>query len=399
MLYPVWEYAYFRTFPVSFIQVCENNDYICTVILTLKIKLLPTEDQATALIHTIKTANDACNFISDIAWVSKSFQQFRLHKESYYPTKDKFNLSSQMVVRCISKVADAYKVDNKTKRTFNPTGAISYDSRILSFKTDNQVSIWSVDGRLKMPFVCHNTNYLPYIKGEADLVYRKGKFFLFQCVHIPDSEITDVEEFIGVDFGLTDIAVTSDGIKHSAEWLNKYREKQVKIRSSIQSKGTKGCKKLLKRLSGRERTTATIVNHTISKSIVRSAKESGKGVSIEDLTNIRFTSKRRSKAFQSKLGRWSFFQLRQFLTYKAQVNGVKLVVIPPAYTSKTCNTCKHIGQRSNKVFKCANCGNNADADFNAALNIATLGGSINNPEQSAMYCILHDVVELKILAV
>lgn len=365
------------------------------MILTLKIKLLPTEEQSSALLNTIKLANSACNFISDIAWESKSFQQFRLHKESYYQVKDSFSLSSQMIVRCISKVADSYKIDKKTKRTFNPIGAISYDNRILNFKQKNEVSIWSVKGRLKMPFICHNTNYLPYIKGEADLVYRKGKFFLFQSVNIPDSEIVDVEEFIGVDFGLTDIAVTSDGVKHSAEWINNYREKRVKIRSSIQSKGTKGAKKLLKRLSGRERTTATIINHTISKSIVKSAKEKNKGISIENLTNIRFTSKRRSKTFKSKFGRWSFFQLRHFLTYKAQTNGVKLVVIPPAYTSKTCNKCKHIGQRNNKVFKCANCGNNTDADVNAALNIATLGGSINNPEQSAMYCVLHDVVRLK----
>lgn len=331
----------------------------------------------------------ACNSISDIAWDNRCFQQFRLHNESYYSIKNTFSLSSQMIVRCISKVADAYKIDKKVKRTFRELGAISYDNRILNYKPDNTLSIWSLEGRIKMPFICHNTNYLPYIKGEADLIYRKGKFFLFQSVDIPDEVISDVEEFIGVDFGLTDIAVTSDGIKHSAEWINNYREQRVNIRGSIQSKGTKGAKKLLKRLSGKERTTATIINHTISKSIVRSAKEQGKGISIEDLTNIRFTSKRRSKKFKSKLGRWSFGQLRSFLTYKSALNGVNLVVIEPAYTSKTCNVCKHIGQRNNKVFKCNNCGNNTDADFNAALNIATLGGSINNPEKSAMYCSLH----------
>jgi hypothetical protein len=52
-----------------------------------------------------------------------------------------------------------------------------------------------------MPFVCHNPKYLPYIKGESDLVYKKGKFYLFQTVDIPDEDVDDVEEFIGVDFG------------------------------------------------------------------------------------------------------------------------------------------------------------------------------------------------------
>lgn len=64
------------------------------------------------------------------------------------------------------------------------------------------------------------------------------------------------------------------------------------------------------------------------------------------------------------------------------------MVIEPAYTSKTCSVCHHIGERNNKVFKCQNCGNNMDADFNGSLNIATLGGAVNHPESSTMYCSL-----------
>jgi putative transposase len=371
-------------------QVCEYFNYICNVILTLKIKLLPSKEQETMLLNTIKEANAAANAISDRCWDAKCFRQFDIHKQSYHAIKDSFNLSAQMIVRTISKVADAYKIDKKTKRVFNELGAISYDSRILTYKPNNNISIWCLGGRQLMPYVCHNAKYIPFIKGEADLIFRKGKFFLFQSVNIPDEAIEDVEEFIGVDLGLTDIAVTSDGVVHSANWANEYREQKQKVRSSIQSKGTKGAKKLLKRLSGRERITATIINHTISKSIVKSAKEQNKGVSIEDLTNIRFTSKRRNRKFKSKLGKWSFFQLRQFLTYKCTISGVRLVVVKPNYTSKTCNNCFRIGIRNNKSFKCNNCGNNTDADINAAKNIATLGASINAPEQSTMYCSLHD---------
>lgn len=366
--------------------------------LTLKIKLLPTDEQAKSLLQTIKEANKACNLISDIAWQQKTFQQFKLHNASYHTIKGATELSSQVIVRCISKVADAYKLDKKVKRTFKPLGSISYDSRILTYKPDNIVSIWSIGGRLKMPFVCHNPNYLPYIKGEADLLFRKGKFYLFQTIDVVEDDMKDVEEFIGVDFGLTDIAVTSDGAKHSAEWLNQYREKRQKVRGSIQRKGTKGktrsckrgCAKLLKRLKGKERTTATIQNHTIAKRIVQSAKEQSKGIAIEDLTNIRFTSKRRNKKFRTKLGRWSFGQLRSFLEYKAALNGVKLVVVEPAYTSKTCSICRHIGNRNNKSFKCNNCGHNMDADVNASLNIATLGRVVNHAGESDMYsCSVH----------
>lgn len=368
--------------------------------LTLKIKLLPTDEQCNLLLETMKEANAVCNAISDVAWVKRIFNNFKLHHEVYHSYKATFNLSSQMIIRQIAKVADAYKLDKKTKRTFKPLGSISYDNRIMTYKPNDIVSLWVIGGRIKIPFICHNRNYLPYIKGEADLVYKKGKFYLFQTVDIPEDDINDVEEFIGVDFGQTDIAVLSDGTNYNSKQLKEVRKKYSKIRASVQSKGTKGSKKLLKRLSGRERRFVSINNHTISKQIVAKAKTKNKGIAIEDLSKIRFTAKPKSKTQKTELNRWSFYQLRQFLTYKAQLNGIKLVVIPPAYTSQTCYVCNHIGTKENsfrkgKKFACTNCGNIADADINAAHNIAAWGVAINTPEKSTMYCSLHSLLGLK----
>jgi len=361
--------------------------------LTLKIKLLPTDEQANLLLETMKEANTVCNAISDVAWEERIFNNFKLHHKVYHTYKATFNLSSQMLIRQIAKVADAYKLDKKTKRTFKPLGSIAYDNRIMTYKPDNVVSLWCIGGRQRINFVCHNPGYIPYIQGEADLVYKKGKFYLFQTVDVPEEDVEDVEEFIGVDFGLTDICVTSDGVKHSADGLNKYREHRQKVRSSIQTKADtskrstkRNCRKLSKRLQGKERTHSQIVNHTIAKSIILSAKEQGKGVAIEDLTNIRFTSKRRNKKFRTKLGKWSFKQLRSFLEYKGLLYGVPVVVVDSQYTSQTCNVCKHLGKRTNKHFKCNNCGNDMDADANASLNIATLGASVNRPGKSNDMC-------------
>lgn len=362
--------------------------------LTLKIKLLPTDEQANLLLDTMKEANTVCNAISEVAWEKKIFNNFKLHHEIYHPYKATFKLSSQILVRCIAKVADSYKLDKKTKREFRPLGSIGYDSRIMTYKPNDIVSLWVIGGRIKIPFVYHNRNYLPYIKGEADLVYKKGKFYLFQTVDVPEEDVEDIEAFVGVDFGLTDICVTSDGVKHSADGLNKYREHRQKVRSSIQAKADtskrstkRNCRKLAKRLQGKERTHSQIINHTIAKSIILSAKESGKGVAVEDLTNIRFTSKRRNKKFRTKLGKWSFGQLRSFLEYKGLLYGVPVVVVDPRYTSQTCNVCKHLGKRTNKHFKCNNCGNDMDADVNASLNIATLGAIVNSPfEKSNDMC-------------
>ena len=358
--------------------------------LILKIKLLPTDEQINLLLNTMREANAACNAISNIAWQENIFNNFKLHYRTYHTYKAVFKLSSQMVIRQIAKVADSYKLDKKTKRNFKLLGSIAYDSRIITYKSNNVVSLWCIGGRQKINFVCHNSDYIPYIKGEADLVYKKGKFYLFQTVDVPEESPKDTENFVGVDFGLISIATLSTGKEFSSKKLQDYREKRQKIRSSVQSKCTRGSKKLLKRLSGKERTTTSIINHTIAKQIVQTAKEENKGIALEDLKGIRFSSLKKSKKFRTRVGKWSFNQLRQYISYKAALNGVSVILVNPRYTSKTCNKCHHIGNRNGKLFKCTNCGNSMDADINASLNIATLGCSVNNSEKSSMYsCALH----------
>ena len=122
--------------------------------LTAKVRLAPTHDQAKSLLYTLAAANECCDWISKRAWESGTFRQFDLHRIVYRETREKFALSAQVVVRCISKVADSYKLDRNTMRTFRPTGAIAYDLRILNWDVTGQaVSIWSVAGRLRIPFL------------------------------------------------------------------------------------------------------------------------------------------------------------------------------------------------------------------------------------------------------
>lgn len=356
--------------------------------LTLKIKLLPSPDQAKALLWTINRFNESCNYISKQAFKEKKFNQIKLHHVVYYDVRKIFNLPSQLAVRAISKVADAYKLDKKIQREFNLKGAITYDSRLLTYKKD-KISISTLSGREFMDFICHRSDWIPYIKGEADLIHRKGKFYILQTVEFPEDKVKDMEEFLGVDMGVVDIATLSTGQNISSKWINEYRIKRDKIRGSIQRKGTKGCKKLLKRLSGRERSTAALINHTLSKRIVKQAKEQSKGVAVEDLTGIRKRTEKRVRKKQRGLrSRWSFNQLRHFISYKCAMQGVQFVAIPPAYTSKTCSCCNHIGLRNGKSFSCKNCGLIEDADINAAINISTWGRTINRPEESKMFCLI-----------
>ena len=110
--------------------------------LIAHLKLHPTPDQHAALLRTLDVANAACNAMSETAWQTQTFRQFDLHTLAYASSRDAWGLSAQLTVRCLSNVADAYKLDRKVQRVFRPHGSIAYDDRILRWNLhDPSVSI------------------------------------------------------------------------------------------------------------------------------------------------------------------------------------------------------------------------------------------------------------------
>lgn len=348
--------------------------------LTLQIKLLPTEEQDKSLLETFKECNRVCDEISGIAWQSKIFNKYKLQHLTYRKIKDTSRLTAQAIVRCLGKVADSYKPDKKVQRKFKPLGAITYDTRILSYKKNVQeVSIWSVDGRLKIPFVCHNPKYLPYIKGEADLVTKKGKFYLFQTVEVPEDDIKDIEEFIGVDFGIINLATTSDGDTFSGKQVNDVRKRLTKLKRALQKRGSKSAKRHLKKISGKERRFKKHTNHTISKKIVQIAKDTYRAIALENLKGFKVSVRKQQR---EQFGKWSFDALGKFIAYKSQLAGVPVVFVNPRNTSRTCSKCGHIAKgnrKSQSEFVCQNCGFSIHADLNGAINIALRAETVIQP--------------------
>ncbi len=180
--------------------------------LTAPIKLNPTACQAALLLATLERANAACHTISAWAWKEQTFRQYDLHKALYAGVKADFSLSAQMVVRALGKVAHTYKPDRKTQRTFRAHGAFPYDSRILRYFTDRQeVSIWTLGRRQRIPYVVgeHQRTLLAYQKGESDLVYRNGSFFLLATCDVPEEKEQATCEVLGVDLGIVELATDS----------------------------------------------------------------------------------------------------------------------------------------------------------------------------------------------
>ncbi len=359
-----------------------SPDILKDVKLTAQIKLLPEKSQAEALLSTLRAANDACNFVSQAAWQGKTFRQFDLHHLCYRDVRSKFSLSAQVAVRVISKVADSYKLDRKSERKFKSTGSIAYDDRIMSWRVpESRVSIWTTSGRIRIPFICGNRqrDLLLSRKGETDLIYRNGTFYLSATCEIDAPAKADTTGVLGIDLGIKNIAVDSDGTVHSSSKVNNVRHRRRRLRTKLQEKGTRSAKRKLKKLSGKESRFARDVNHSISKVIVAKAKGTKRAVALEDLTGIlmRITVPRHRRA---TLSSWSFNELRSFIAYKAEREGVTAVLVDPRNTSRTCPECGTIDKRNRKsqrLFSCVSCGFAGLADHIAAENIRR--AAVNQP--------------------
>lgn len=346
--------------------------------LTAQVKLLPTPEQAIALQETMVRANEACDYISGVAWDTRTFGKFALQKLVYAHVKETFSLTAQVVVRCIGKVADAYKLDKKTKREFRPFGAISYDSRILRYKmAKGVVNIWTVKGRMDVAWTTGKRQWelLQSQQGESDLAFVRGKFYLLSTCEIETPTPDDVEGVLGGDMGIVNILTDSDGEHHGGAKVNGVRDRRRRQRRRLQSKGTKSAKRVLKRLSRRERNFASGENHRIAKQFVEKAKRTNRAVSLEELTGIR--SRVRAKRPQrTRLHSWAFADLGAKIEYKAQRLGVPVVYVDPRNTSRTCPACGHVAKANRKTqssFKCVQCGTSGSADRFAAIEIASRG--------------------------
>jgi putative transposase len=343
--------------------------------LVVQIQLIPDADAGPKLRTTIERFNAACNWIAGECFSRHEANVFEIRKFAYHPVRERFGLSSQMAQLAIKAVSDAYKRDRSIRPVFRKHAAMSYDARTMSFKGIDRVSLLTLESRVVVPFVLgsYQAERLELPKGQGKLVLRKdGKWFLIVTVEVPEETPIPVTDFIGIDLGIKNIATDSDGNAHTGEPVEKVRKKHKLQRRRLQRRNTKGAKKKLQRLSGKEARFRKHQNHVISKTIVGNARRTDRGIALEDLTHILTRVTAQGSDNRDRLKRWSFFQLRKFIAYKAKLAGVPVVFVNPQNTSQTCAKCRHserANRKSQSEFSCRSCGHQTNADQNAALNI------------------------------
>lgn len=370
---------------------------------TVKIQLHPMPEQAHALRETLRQFTEVFNAVCAYGWQHNEKNGVKLHHATYYETKASCpELVSDLLIQARVKATEALKsaltwkakheaaypkkVAKAKKRgkpapKFKPVQCpqsklcpVRYNTHTYNLNWQAiTVNLATTAGRIHVPFTIpsYSSKYAGYPVATADLIYRKGKFWLHVVVSIPEPGIPLSQEVTGVDLGLNRPAVTSQrqflGSKHWKEIDRRY----FRLRRKLQSNGSKNAKRHLKKLWHKQARFHRDADHVLSKRIVQNAT-SGSTIVLENLTHIRDTSKIGKKETKRRLHSWTFAQLYDFLTYKAQERGIAVVKIDPRHTSQTCSRCGYqhrSNRRSQSLFLCRKCGYCLNADLNASINI------------------------------
>ncbi|MEH1958512.1 MAG: transposase [Nostoc sp.] len=381
-------------------------------VLTLVCKLNPTSEQVVKIEATLSAFADACNYANQQV-KPQITSKTTIQNMVYQDLRLLFGLSANLAVRACARVGanrKTAKQQGKQVKSIKPTSA-DYDARIFAFREKDwtvSLNLLAYREHIKMDI----GNYqLGKLKGKkptsAQLCkHRDGSYYIHIQIKDEVPQALKATNVIGVDFGRRDIAVTSNGDKWDGKQITDIRDRYAKTRASLQQKATKGtrstrrrARRILQRLSGKERRFQQWLNHQISYRIIKKARCTNAIVAIENLTGIRERTnfQPRNKVERRRSNSWSFYQLRFFLEYKGIKEGVEVIAVPPAYTSQTCHQCLHIGLRSDKRFKCGNCGWHGDADLNGAKMISLLGQSVSLPGGSRCLCCSLNINSLGLL--
>jgi putative transposase len=209
------------------------------------------------------------------------------------------------------------------------------------------------------------------------LIYRRGKFVLYQVYERPESEVHEATDWLGCDLGIVNILADSDEKTHTGEEIDELRRKYAHRLRNLQRKGTRAAKRKLRTLKGKQSRFQRDFNHQLSKRVVAKALDTQRGIALEDLKGIRQRITVR-KPQRARHANWSFAQLRQMIEYKAALAGVPVKGVDPRNTSRTCPKCGHVSKANRPTrakFNCVSCGfaakcsQSGPADTIAAQNI------------------------------
>ena len=372
-----------------------------------KTMIYPTKEQADKIIKFCNAARFAYNwaialeeesyknggkFISGYD-LTKRFTQFKKQEgNEWLKNCDSMVLVSAYTDACTAfknffrevkkgnaKSYPRFKSKNKTTPAFAP----NYQAIKIS---ENQVKLPKI-GIVKLS----RKNYIPIVKKYSNprVTYDGLHWYISVGVEQEDYKPELNPTVLGVDLGVKDLAIVSDGtvyknINKTAEMKKlekrlKRLQRQVSKKYDMNKDGkvyhkTNNIIKLEKqilKLQHRIRDIRNNYRHTMTHQLVEKKPQK---IVIEDL-NVKGMMK--NKHLSDAIGKQGFFEIQRQLQYKTQEYGIELVMADRWYpSSQTCSKCGHTRtgkdrlKLKDRTFTCPECGHTMDRDLNAAINLS-----------------------------
>jgi IS605 OrfB family transposase len=336
-------------------------------------------------------------WIARVCWDEGITNTNTAHHRVYGETRARFALGAQLAVCARAKAVKAIKAMKAKKRetcpTFGPRGSIRYDARTYRLMSLDRVSLNTLEGRIVCRLMLGARQHAMLVDpawevGGADLIWRDGTYYLHitQSREAPDEAEPDGGT-LGVDLGIVNLATDSEGEHCTGAMVHQVRTRYHLRRQRLQKVGTRNAKRRIRRMGQREACFQRDTNHGISKKLVQKAAASCKAIALADLSGIRErTTVRHEHRYERHS--WAFFQLRQYIAYKAACAGIPVYLVDPRNTSRTCSTCgqcEKANRKSQESFLCQRGGFATNADYNAARNISRKqGAAVNRPLASPL---------------
>ena len=246
------------------------------------------------------------------------------------------------------------------------------------------------NGNIKVDFT-NNKIQLPKLKWIKAKVHREfvgkiksatisqtpsGKYFVSILVDTENVQLPKLETKVGIDLGLKDFAITSDGeIFDNPKWLRKQEHKLKKAQRNL-SRKKKGSKNREKARIKVAKIHEKIANqrkdylHKISSYITNENQV----IVIEDL---KVSNMMRNHKLAKAIGEVSWYEFRIMLEYKCEWKGRQLIIAPTNYaSSQLCSNCGNKSQQTKdlscRTYVCEKCGMVLDRDINASINLLKL---------------------------
>jgi len=358
---------------------------------TAKIKLNLDRETRSALAKTLDQYREAANTVVDIIWPvdrgePQTLTRTEIHEKTYDAVRNQTDLHASHVQLARNRAAEAMASVVERQNQGYYAGRPEFTAAFLDFNDrcmtlfEAEASLATTDGRAACKFVVPQSTEAPFHEyyrnpdfepGRATLTKHRDDYFL----HIALEREIEVQSLqtnnpgiLGIDLGLSNIAVSSTGRFWNGDQITHWRQELSERGRALQETGTREAYDTYQRIHDRVTNRIDQYLHRVAKELVEEAVQYGCPViAVEELSDI-FEMIQQWPTMRT----WAYRTLIQYVSYKGRCDGVTVAEVEPENTSKRCSRCGHTesaNRQEQHRFQCRDCGYENHADYNAAKNI------------------------------